>query len=80
MGSIYLGMCGVLNVNQYESLLIEETKAMAVCSISSNSPVMINVTTQYDLLPPTVGNGQQSKLLTLDPTTKASLWWGASLM
>jgi hypothetical protein len=56
-------------------------KAMAVCSLNNDDPVtMVNVTTQYDLLPPTIGNGQQSKLLTLDPINKASLWWGASLM
>ncbi|CZR57725.1 uncharacterized protein PAC_07614 [Phialocephala subalpina] len=55
--------------------------AMTVCSLSNSNPAtMINVTTQYDLLPPTVGNGQQSYLLTLDPIAKASLWWGVSLV
>ncbi|RFU29263.1 hypothetical protein B7463_g7063, partial [Scytalidium lignicola] len=55
--------------------------ATAVCSLKNSDPVtMINVTTNYDLLPPTIGNGQQSRLLTLDPVGKASLWWGASLI
>lgn len=54
---------------------------MAVCSVANaNPPVKINLTTQYDLLPQTIGNGQQKHLLSLDPLNKASLWWGASLL
>jgi len=41
---------------------------------------MLNLSTEYDLLPRTVGNGQEMTFLKLDPKGKASLWWGASLL
>jgi hypothetical protein len=56
-------------------------QASATCSITSTTGLtMLNLSTEYDLLPPTVGNGQQKTFLKLDPKEKASLWWGASLL
>lgn len=42
--------------------------------------MMLNVSTEYDLIPPTIEDGQQTTLLQRDAKKRASLWWGESLM
>jgi hypothetical protein len=42
--------------------------------------MLVNMSTEYDLIPPTIENGQQTQLLQLDMQNRASLWWGASLL
>lgn len=56
-------------------------QALAVCSVATSQGLMkVNLTTSFDLLPPTIGDGQQGSFLQLDPKSKASLWWGQSLL
>lgn len=41
---------------------------------------MLNLSTEYDLIPPTIENGQQTTFLQRDAKNRASLWWGESLL
>ena len=56
-------------------------QASATCSVVQKSgATLFNLTSSFDLLPSTMGNGQQQTLLAIDPKLRANLWWGQSLL
>ncbi|EMD92171.1 hypothetical protein COCC4DRAFT_188987 [Bipolaris maydis ATCC 48331] len=61
-------------------------RTSVTCEISTaTGPVFLNVTQSYDYVPDTVSFSQIEKflgsgILSRDKTTRASLWWGESLM
>ncbi|MCJ1295250.1 hypothetical protein MMC34_006812 [Xylographa carneopallida] len=55
--------------------------ALATCSVANGAePTSFNLTTSYEFVGPLIGTGQTDSFLQLDNQSRASLWWGQSLL